>query len=141
MSKSASFNYPGVTTTALRLESEASQQGARSHHGPRGLMASERKAMCPESHSLLAVGFLRFLFLIFTPADLMHAVLICFHDLSFILKCLFLHCSYPPQHSKREKERLSRAIAAILEGGAPGKRILFSMEGKMRQVFLLSFQQ
>lgn len=139
MSKSASFNYPGVTTTALRLESEASQQGARSHQGPRGLMASGRKAMCPESHSLLAVGFLPYRHSCWSHAHC--ADLFSWPFIHSEMPLCFPHCSHPLQHSKREKERLSRAIAAILEGGAPGKRILFFIEGKMQQVFLLSFQQ
>lgn len=88
MSESASFSYPGTTTSKLRLESGASQQVAKSHQGPWGLMALGREAMYPQSHSFPVVSFLPYLFPTFPPAYLMQTVLICFQDLPFILKCL-----------------------------------------------------
>lgn len=87
-SESASFSYPGTTTSKLKLESGASQQVAKSHQGPRGLMALGREVMYPQSYSFPVVSFLPYLFLSFPPASLMRTVLICFQCLSFILKCL-----------------------------------------------------
>lgn len=88
MSESASFSYPGTTTSKLRWERGASQQVAKSHQGPWGLMALGREVMYPQSHSFPVVSFLPYLFLTFPPAYLMQTVLICFQHLSFILKCL-----------------------------------------------------
>lgn len=84
----------------LRQGNGTSQQGATSHQGRRGSVASGREAMFP-CLTLPLGGFSPSLFLSGPLSCLMQTMLVCFLDLSFLLKCL--SASYIPRCGLWEK--------------------------------------
>lgn len=87
VSESAGFSYAGAAASEPRQGSGTSQQGAASHQGPGARWPPGGKP-CFLVPLYPWVGFLPSLFLSSPLSCLMQTVLVCFPDLSFLLKCL-----------------------------------------------------